>query len=75
MEEIKFIPKVIPVIIHTDGKSAIGDNYSDRGKKYRIQDIMLGAGPMKKCLPWTANLKANTQCMAEILENGKLRII
>lgn len=73
---MKLIPEIIEVVIQEDGKSAVGTGWPDSGKKYRIQEIMLGAGPMRKSIPWTEKfLKHNTECKAEILENGKLRII
>lgn len=67
---------IIQVVMHADGKSAVSIGFSDRDKKYRIQEIMLGAGPMRKSIPWTDKfIKEHTECRAEILENGKLRII
>lgn len=75
-EETKQTPQIIQVIVHEDGKSAVGDGFVDSGKKYKIQEIMLGAGPMRKSIPWTQGfLKECTECDAEILENGRLRIL
>lgn len=75
-EETKLIPQTIQVIIQADGKSAISDSFGDSGKKYKIQEIILGAGPMRKSIPWTQGfLKECTECDAEILENGRLRIL
>lgn len=75
-QETPLIPEIIEVIIQEDGKNAICNGWQDNGKKYKIQEIMLGAGPMRKCIPWTDKfLKADTECRAEILKNGRLRII
>lgn len=68
--------EIIDVIIQEDGKSAIGVMYPNKDTKFKIQEIMLGIGPMRKSVPWTQNfLKENTECIAEILDNGRLRII
>lgn len=75
-EETQFKLEVIDVMIHEDGKSAVGIMYPHKDTKLKIQEIMLGSGSMRKCLLWTDKfLKKDTECRAEILENGRLRIV
>lgn len=59
-----------------NGISAIGISIAHRHVKFKIQEIMLGAGNNRKPIPWTKFfLSYKTECRAEILENGKLRIV
>lgn len=76
-EETKLILQIIDIVINADGKTATETySFTDKDKKWKIQEVMLGAGPMRKALPWTNGfIKEHTECRAEILENGKLRII
>lgn len=68
--------EIIEVVISSDGKSAVGISPSHRHVKFKIQEIMLGSGHNRKAIPWTKSfIYATTECRAEILENGKLRII
>lgn len=68
--------EITEVVISSDGKSAIGLRPPHKNTKFKIQEIMLGAGYNRKAIPWTkAFIYASTECRAEILENGKIRII
>lgn len=69
-------PEIIEVVIDDNGTHALGRSVSHRHVKFKIQDIMLGCGNNKKPVPWTKFfLSYKTECRAEILENGKLRIV
>lgn len=68
--------EIIDVVISGDGKSAVGISPSHRHCKFKIQDIMLGYGNMRMPVPWTKSfISPHAECRAEILENGKLRIV
>lgn len=68
------ILETLEVIISNDGVSAVDANNSAR--KFKIQEIMLGAGSHRKAIPYTKMfLSAGVECKAEILKNGRLRII
>lgn len=69
-------PEIIDVVIDENGTHALGRSISHRHIKFKIQEIMLGYGNNRKAIPWTKNfLYYKTECRAEILENGKLRIV
>lgn len=68
--------EIIDVVIDENGTTAIGRSVSHRHVKFKIQEIMLGNGNNRKAVTWTKNfLSYRTECRAEILENGKLRIV
>lgn len=68
--------EVIHVITLGDGIHAEEINSPNKGKKFKIAEIMLGIGYKRKPIKWTKRaLIPNTECKAEILKSGKLRII
>lgn len=76
MEEIKLMPEIIKVEINSDGYSATEIRHNKQGRKFKIQEIMLGAAHHRKSIPYPKSfLLAFAECKAEVLENGKLRII
>ena len=63
---------IVEVNILKDGCSA-SDNH---GNTYKIESIVLGAGYYRRVIKYEKFfLKAETECRAEILPNGKLNII
>lgn len=69
-------PEIIDVFIDDNGTSAIGLSPSYRGTSFKIQEVMLGTGINRKAIPWTKFfISHKTECRAEILDNGKLRIV
>lgn len=66
----------IMVIIAENGTGAIGLSVSHRNVRFKIQEVMLGSGSHRKPVPWTKFfISPKAECNAEILENGKLRIV
>jgi len=59
-----------------DGISAEEVFSAHKGKKFKIQEIMLGAGNNRKPVKYTKFfLQPGGEYLAEVLVNGKLRII
>ena len=69
------IPEIISISITADQKSGIEINSRNKGRKFKIQEIMLGVGSKKKSIMYDKNMMPQAECRAEILPNGKLRII
>ena len=69
------IPEIIEVSITADQKSGIEINSRNKGRKFKIKEIMLGVGPKRKSIDYDKNMMPHAECRAEILPNGKLRII
>lgn len=69
-------PEIIEVITLNDGWSAKQKQYMGESKIYRIQEIMLGVGAHRRAVPYTKKFLApQIQYKAEVLPNGKLRIV
>ena len=65
--------EIIEVTTHRDGWSAT-DNKSD--KKYKVESIMLGVGDKRRPVAYEKYfLSVGSQFWAEILSNGKLKIL
>lgn len=65
-------PQIVDITILKDGLKA----WDARGNEYKIHSIMLGVGDNRKEIPYTKHfLKADSECRAEILPDGKLKII
>lgn len=63
---------IIEVTTHKDGVSAT----DRRGKKYKIESVMLGAGGRRMAIKYSPKfLSVNAKYNAEILPNGKLNIL
>lgn len=78
MNPMEQAPEIIDVVIFKDknGMSAVATMHPHKGVTFKIQEIMLGAGSNRKAVPYTKFfLSPHTECRAEILENGKLRIV
>lgn len=57
-------------------KSAIEINSINANRQFSIQEIMLGMGTHRKPMKYESGmLKYGSEHKAEILENGKLRIV
>lgn len=67
--------EIIFVIINRDHRSATEINSPHSGRKFKIQEIVMGMGSQRKPIPYNESLIENSECKAEILENGNLRII
>lgn len=65
------MPEIIDVIITGDSSKAM----DVRKNTYKIESIMLGVGSRREAVPYKKHLRVNAECRAEILENGKLKII
>ena len=67
--------EIIQIVINEDRKTAMEINSPQRGRKFKIHEIVIGMGNNRKSIPYKMNLLENAECRAEVLENGKLRII
>lgn len=65
-------PQIVEVTTLKDGLKA----WDTRGNEYKIHSIMLGVGVNRKEVPYTKGfLKENSECRAEVLDSGKIKII
>lgn len=67
--------EIVRVTINKNRNSATELYGLNRGRVFKVAEIMMGAGDKRRAVPYDKTLIEGAECRAEVLKNGRLRII